>query len=579
MLPTPRAARNDLLAGLTSGIAQIPDAMASGVLARLSPIQGLYAVIAGTPVAALAAGSVLMAVVPTGALSVATGEAIGRRGGDVAAALATLTVLVGVFQLAAGLLRFGVLVRFVSDAVMTGFLTGIGTLIVLGQLGDVTGYRSGARGPMPKLIDLLAHLPEVKPATLLVGLVTMGLVLGVGRTRLAPLSMLLGLAGAALLTHLLRLHAVALVGDETRVPRALPSPVLPSLALVSPLALPALGLAVIGLVQGAGVSQSWPNRDGRFASASRDFAGQGAANLVSGLLGGMPIGGSLSATALVAGTAASGRLANVFLGLFVAAGVLILGPVVELLPVPALAGMLVVAGVQTIRAERIVLVHLTGWRARLLMLLTFAATLVGPLQLAVLAGVVLSLVAHLRGEVDRVTLKELALEPRGLAERDPPPALRPGAVTVLLPYGSLFFAGARTLEAALPEVRPRAAVLLLLRGRADLGSTLLGVLVRYSRALAAQDGVLLLVGVSDRAFGQLERTRVLQALGRENVFRAQSLYGESLLEAWSAARRTLGPELTESETRGVPVLDAKGRQGLRAGSRGADPHEPKCRGE
>jgi SulP family sulfate permease len=544
LLPSRRDLGPDLLAGTTSGIAQIPDAMASGVLAGVSPVHGLYAVIAGTPVAALATGSVFMAVVPTSALSVAAREAIsGRSGEEQIRALATLTLLVGVLQLAAGLLRLGSLVRFVSNAVMTGFLSGIGVLIVLGQLGDLTGYRSEEKNAVMKLADLLGHLDDVHPPTLLVGMLTIGVIVGIGRTRLAPMAMLLGLAAAGLLAHLAGLEGVRLVGHDARIPRALPLPALPDLALVPGLMIPALGLTVIGLVQGAGVSQSSPNPDGRYPDASRDFSGQGVANLAAGLFRGMPIGGSLSTTALVSGAGARSRLANLVSGLVVAAGVLVAGGAVELLPSPALAGLLIVAGAQTLNRERIAAVVLTSWPARLVMALTFAATLASPLQLAVLAGVALSVVVHVYRAVDHVALRELALDPRGIVERTPPATL-PAGVTVFIPYGDLFFAGARSLEEQLPRVEAgrRAVVLLLLRGRKEMGSTFIGVLDRYARALRAEGGKLVLVGASDTLLAQLERTGAAAALGRENVFPARSRYGEAFLAAFAAAHAWFGAE-------------------------------------
>jgi len=152
----------------------------------------------------------------------------------------------------------------------------------------------------------------------------------------------------------------------------------------------------------------------------------------------------------------------------------------------------------------------------------------------------------------RVEVREAARARRAGRTADAPPWSGHHAPS----YGSLFFAGARTLEEALPEVRPRAAVLLLLRGRADLGSTFLGVIARYGRALAAAGGVLFLVGVSDRAYVQLERTRVLHVVGREHMFCARSLYGHALLAAWSAARRRLG--LGEGELPWAALLDARG---------------------
>ena len=131
----------DLVAGLTASIPSVPDAMASGVLAGVSPIYGLYGLMIGTPIAALFTGSAFMSVVTTSAMAITIGSTlVDYQGDQLLSALVTIVLVIGVVQLAAGLLRLGYLVRYVSNAVMTGFLSGLGVLIVLSQLGDLTGY-------------------------------------------------------------------------------------------------------------------------------------------------------------------------------------------------------------------------------------------------------------------------------------------------------------------------------------------------------------------------------------------------------------------------------------------------------
>src|SRR5512134_3416296 len=111
----------DLIAGLTASIPSVPDAMASGVLAGISPIYGLYGLMIGTPIAALFTGSAFMSVVTTSAMAITIGTTLGGyQGQEQLQALVTIALVIGVTQLAAGLLKLGFLVRFVSNAVMTG---------------------------------------------------------------------------------------------------------------------------------------------------------------------------------------------------------------------------------------------------------------------------------------------------------------------------------------------------------------------------------------------------------------------------------------------------------------------------
>ena len=124
---------------------------------------------------------------------------------------------------------------------------------------------------------------------------------------------------------------------------------LPEPALLLKMLLPAFSIAIIGLIQGAGVSQAYPNPDGKYPNVSRDFLGQGVANMGVSLVSGIPGGGSISGTALIMGAGAQSRWANIFAGVFVAVVVLVAAPLVEMVPMPALAALLIVAGFQGLR--------------------------------------------------------------------------------------------------------------------------------------------------------------------------------------------------------------------------------------
>ena len=140
------------------------------------------------------------------------------------------------------------------------------------------------------------------------------------------------------------------------------------------------------LIQGAGVSQGYPNPDGKYPNVSRDFFGQGAANIATSFVGGVPAGGSISGTALLMSAGATSRLANIFAGLFVTVIVLLAAPLVERVPMPALAALLIVAGFQGLRIPQAVTIWKTGRISALVMIITFIATLFIPLQYAVLLG-------------------------------------------------------------------------------------------------------------------------------------------------------------------------------------------------
>jgi SulP family sulfate permease len=548
------AISSDLVAGLTASIPSIPDAMASGVLAGINPIYGLYGLMIGTPIAALFTGSAFMSVVTTSAMAITIGPVMGGyQGQEQLQALVTIALVIGIVQLAAGLLRLGFLVRFVSNAVMTGFLSGLGVLIVLSQLGDLTGYSSEFSNKVVKAVDLLFHLNQIDVPTTIVGLSAMALILLFDRTRLSKFSMLLGLLIVALLPVIFGWDSVVLVGDTADIPAGFPKPVIPVPILDPELISVGIAVAIIGLVQGAGVSLGYTNPDGKYPDISRDFTGQGIANLAVSLFQGLPVGGSLSSTALVVSAGAKTRLANIFTGLFAIIAVLLFAPLIEVLPMAGLAAILIIAGVQSIKLPRIEAVWHTGMASRGVMIFTFIATLALPIQNAVFLGVLLSILVHVFRAAERVEISEIVpLEGGRYEDRPAPKQLPSRQVIVLFPKGSLFFAGASEFEEHLPEVGDAqgTAVILRLRGRNEIGSTFLRVIDRYAKSIQANHGKLILVGVSKQVYTQLQKTGLRDILGSENVYRATSIMGDSAITALEDARQWLEASRTTDPTEG-----------------------------
>ena len=333
------------------------------------------------------------------------------------------------------------------------------------------------------------------------------------------------------------------------MPNALPSFALPNFSLIFQLILPAFALSVIGLVQGAGISQGYPNPDGKFPDPSGDFVGQGAANLAASFFHGMPCGGSLSGTAMVANAGASSRWANFLVGVLIALTVLLFANLVELIAMPALAGLLIVIGFRTLDFASIRTVWQTGTIPRVVMLLTLFATLVMPLQFAVLMGVGLSILLFVFHQANRLRLVELV--PREKC----PAGGTAGAettfghkVTVLYPYGSLFYAAAKTFEENLPaaDEAKEAVVIFVFRGYDKFGSTMIAVLDRYNQVLQTNGGKLMLAGISPGVLMQLERTGLLDRIGRENVFLAHQQWGGAANQAYEAAQAWLEERKTKA---------------------------------
>jgi SulP family sulfate permease len=558
----PKTITSDVVAGLTLGIESIPDALASGVLAGVNPIHALYAVMLSTPVGALFSSSVFISVQTTSAMSLVVASVPQISGGDdQASMLFTLALLTGLFMLLAGLLKMGSLLRFVPHAVMTGFVNGVALLIILGQLGDFTGYSSDAGNKVTQTIDLLFNLNQMDLPTLAVGTLSILLIVALGRTRLGAFSMVVALLASSLLVALLDWESVTLVKDIAQIPDSLPRPALPDLSGLGVLIVPALSLAIVGLVQGAGVGQNYTNPDGTYPDASGDFVGQGAANIGASFFQGMPVGGSLSATALVVSSGAKSRFANIFAGIVIAVTLILFGASVGQLAMPALAGMLIVVGFQTLKPQDVEMVWRTGATQQAVMATTFALTLLVPLQYAVLFGVGLAVLLFVIRQSNQVTVKEWVLEEGQLPHEQAAPELLPSnQATVLIPYGSLFFAAAPIFEEQLPKLEEdtRYAVALVnLRGHQTVGSTFLEILERYAEELRDHKSRLMLVGVHPDVKEQLERTGQIDLLGEDNVLVRTADVGESVVIGYNQALEWIA-EVSQADSDAGPTVTKQG---------------------
>lgn len=535
--PERRHLKADAAAGLPGAIASVPDGMAASVLAGVNPVYGLYASFAGPIAGGLTARTRLMVIAPTSAAALAAGSALSDMApAERGEALFLITLLSGAFMLAAGLLRLGRYVRFVSHSVMIGFLTGVAVNILFGQVPDLTGAAAEGEFALAKALDVVTHPGGIDLPSLVAGLAAIGLLVGLARTRLRQVAALVALVVPTALLLLVGNTSVTLVSDLGDIPAGIPAPHLPDLGMLSVgLATAALSVAVIVLVQGAGVAESAPNPDGSRAGTNGDFAAQGIANLASGLFRGLPVGGSVGNTALNVAAGARTRWAAISSGIWMVLILVLFAEVVGLVALPTLAAVLMVAAVGSIKPAEVTTILRTALDSRIALVATFVATLLLPIQAAVGIGVALSLLLQLRTEAMDLRVVELVPQPDGtIRERPPPESLPGGRVTAFDVYGSLLYAGARTLQARLPDPTGSASpvVVLRLRGRTSLGATFMVVVADYARRLDGVGGRLFLSGVDPQMLARMTRSGRIDTSGPVTVYEATDVVGESTLAAY-----------------------------------------------
>lgn len=557
----------DGLAGMNSTIGSAPDAMANAILAGVNPLYGLYAAMIGPVVGALFTSTQLMIISSTSAAALAANQSLGGLTGEARdRALFLMVVLIGVFQIVLGLLRAGQLTRFVSYSVMTGFLAGVAMLMVLSQFPTVTGIEATGSNKLTQALSVIGNIGQADWLTLGTALITLLLIIVLPRTPLGNLGTLVAIIVPSVLVVLLGWNSVQTVRHVGEIVRGFPSISLPSFSDLTPGMLTgALAVALIVVVQGAGVSQSVPNPDGARRSTSRDILAQGAANLAAGLFRGVPVGGSLSSTALSVIGGSRTRWAAILSGVWMALIVLLAPGLIAYVAMPALGALLIHAGLGTIKPQEWLEIWEIGWPSRLGSISTLLATLTLPIEAAVGIGMVLSALLYLYQSSGDLSVVELVEQPDGwIEERKRPHQLKDNHITVLDIYGPVFYASARTLGRLLPspDGARNPVVVLRLRGLTKVGATLIDVLAGYAQKLKDVDGRLYLSGMSEQVYQQLRSGGRLREASHVRAYDATPIRGQSTRAAIAHAQEWLVSQsegsTTNNESSGKAVHEDRG---------------------
>jgi len=325
----------------------IPESLAYASIAGVSPVVGLYAAPGALLLYAALGSSRHLVVGPmsaTAALSAATVADVVPVGDNrFAAFTAALAIATGLAALIAGLLRLGFLANFISEPVIKGFIVGLALTIIIGQLPKLLGVEKGDGDFFEKAWDLLTQLGDTDPLTLLVGVASLLVVLGLRRyVPAVPGSLVAVLLGIGVV-EVLDLD-VAIVGH---IDGGLPSFGVPD-ADYGALAAGGVAVMLVGFAEGLGAAKTYAARQHYEIDVNRELLGLGAANLASGLSQGMVVNGSLSKTAVNGAAGARTQLSGLVVAVLTVVTLLLLTGLFESLPEATLAAVVIAAVVELV---------------------------------------------------------------------------------------------------------------------------------------------------------------------------------------------------------------------------------------
>jgi high affinity sulfate transporter 1 len=526
--------RGDLFAALVVTALMVPQSLGYAALAG-APVQaGLYALPVALIAYAALGSSPQLVVGPVSTVSVMTGSFVAARGAEEPAAalalVAALAIISGLFLLAAGALRIGWVAEFLSKPITTGFVFGLSIVIVITEIPTLLGLPRPSGSTLGKLEGIVAGLGDVDTTTAVIGLTSLLVLFVGGRVMpMVPWALLLVVIGLVV-SRIADLagEGVAVVGA---VPRGLPSPSVPDLPLteLSALIVSGAALALVGLAETLSASRLFAVRRGYHVEADREFVATGAANVASGFVGGLGVGGSLSKTAASDGAGGRSQMTGLAAAALAVVVLVFFAPSLRSLPRVVLSAVVIHAvwSLMDVRALA---------RYRRIRRNDFVGALValaGVLVLGPLWGVLVAIAQSVLGLTYRAGQVHVDVMGKVKGEKAAWGSLRPdhdrrtvdGILVLRLGTPLFWLNSASTTTRILDEVEASTGtevVIIDLEATNQLDTTSADALCELIRVLHRQGVDVYLVRVMRLTRRVLRRTGVLQELGPDHMWRTIS---------------------------------------------------------
>jgi SulP family sulfate permease len=520
----------DLNAGITVGVMLIPQGLAYALIAGMPPIYGLYAAIVPLLIYALLGTSGQLAVGPVAMMSLLVAAGVSEHAASGSPEYITLALLlafmVGVIQLALGLLRFGFITNFLSHPVLSGFTSAAALIIALSQIKNLTGIAiPRSAGVIETLTLTVTNLGNIHLLTLIVGLSGVALILILRRvSRRLPGAILVIFLGT-LLTYLLGFDeaGLAIVGT---VPAGLPVPRADFLSwtLAQDLLPIALAIALVGYMESIAVAKSFAAKNGERIDPSQELTALGVANLVGSFFLSYPAAGGFGRTAVNAQAGARTPLASMLSAAVVALTLLFLTPLFTFLPNALLAAIILVAVASLFDIKEIRFLWGANRTDLALLVITFAATLFLGIEEGILIGVAVSMLSFVY-QASRPHMARLGRMPGEEAYRNVdryPDVERTEGIAIYRIDASLFFGNVEHIKDGLGELlteEPDTRFLILdLYPVNRVDSTAIHALADIHERLRARGVTLLLSGVKGPVRDAFARSGLAARFGSDAAY-------------------------------------------------------------
>ncbi len=511
----------DLVAGVTVGLVALPLAMAFAISSGMTPQAGIYcAIVTGFLISALG-GSFVQIGGPTGAFVVVVAGIIAQYGVD---GLFMCTMMAGVLLVIMGVTGTGTAVRFIPRPVVIGFTNGIAIVIASTQLKDFFGITLAEAVPG----DFLGRVRVLGSHWANASLVTMAVAAGVVLliviwNRLVPRipGYIVALVGGTIVATLAGLHVETIGTRFGGIPAGLPHFQLPHFRpdLILRLLSPTLTVAMLGAIESLMSAVVADKLSGTRHDSNVELFGQGIANIVSPLFGGLPATGAIARTATNIRSGAKTPVAGMVHAFTLLIILLFAARLAALVPMAVLAGILMVVSYNMGEWREIPELWRQGWTDRMVWLVTFVLTVVADLTVAVEAGMILAALLFIRRVASTTTVSRVT---RDYVEGGRQHILQdkaiPEYVTIFRIHGPFLFGSTDKLTAQIPHARELTPIVILrLRNMTAIDATGLRAIQDFADALRAAGRTLLLCGAPSQPAALMAQAEFHRHVGEENI--------------------------------------------------------------
>lgn len=432
--------KEDLLAGAITGIVAIPLGLALAIASGAPAIYGIYTSIIAGVLVALFGSSELGVSGAAAAMTVLLFGVVAKFGIE---GLLLAGFLAGLIQIALGATGIGRVVKFIPYSVIVGFTTGIGVLILIGQLGNLTGINTKAEGVIAQLQLFTTNLAQLNPLALALGIVTLALIFLIPKINRKLPATFVALVIASIAAIVLSL-SVKTIGA---VPSGLPpfSTSFLNFQLAAQVFPSAIAIALLASIESLLSAVAADGMTGTKHSSSKELAGQGIANAILPFFSAIPCTGVIVRTATNIKNGAKTRLSAIIHSLVLILVVLFFAPLASQIPMTVLAGILIVTAIRLISIEEIKRLIADSRSEFTVFLATVTATVLLDLTLAILIGFVLAGLVFIKKMSESTKVSIVPAPAHTIKE----PTLHPDVAGVANTYkvsGPLFFASAFELE-------------------------------------------------------------------------------------------------------------------------------------